>query len=279
MVTAHQVLRDLADDISRLLGRRLLGLYAHGSLIAGDFAPDRSDLDVFAVLSADPDQALLRPLTALHAGFDRRHSRWAGRIEVEYVSLDALREGPPSHVAAGTRSPGHQAAGPPGHVMARTSPGEPLHLLPVTSHRAVTWASVREYGRALCGPAAVALLPPVDPAVVRAALLDHVRDWPDWVLGMTAPGAQAYSVLTVCRAEQRLRYGRQLSKRVAADATVAVRPASAALVTWARDWWYGGGADTDPGRFDEVRAFVADLSAELGAELSAELSAELVEGG
>jgi hypothetical protein len=262
MVTAHHVLRDLAGDISRLLGRRLLGLYAHGSLVAGDFAPDRSDLDVFAVLSADPDQALFRQLTALHAGFDRRHSLWENRIEVEYVSLDALRNGPPGHVTAGT-SPGHQAGGLPGHVMARTSPGEPLHLMPVTSHRAVTWASVREYGRALCGPAAGTLLPPVDPAVVRAALLDHVRDWPGWVLGMTAPGAQAYSVLTVCRAEQRLRYGRQLSKRVAADATVAVRPASAALVTWARDWWYGGGADTDPGRFDEVRAFVAELSAEL----------------
>ncbi len=301
MTGTDEVLRDVAAAVGRLLGPRLLGLYVHGSLVAGDFAPGRSDLDVFAVLSADPDDALLRELVALHAGLDRRHPRWAGRIEVEYVSRDALRAGSPDHVTAATSAderpghvsaaasarelpghatpgtsarelPGHATAGtspnrpadePPEHVMARTSPGEPIRLMPVTSHRAVTWASVREYGRALRGPAAGTLLPPVAPALVRAALLDHVRDWPVWVLGMTAPGAQAYSVLTVCRAEQRLRYGRQVSKLRAADATVAVRPDAAALVGWARDWWYGGGADTDPGRFGEVRSFVTELSAEL----------------
>jgi hypothetical protein len=241
-MAAVRVLTDLRDAWCAALGDRLAGLYLHGSLVAGDFAPERSDLDVLAVLAADPDEELLEVLAALHAGLDRRHPSWAGRVEVEYVSVGALH-------------------GPGGHLIARISPGEALHLLPATTHRLVTWGSVHDSGRALSGPPAGELLPAVDPGVVNAALLDHVRDWPTWVEQMTAPGAQSYAVLTMCRAVQRLRYGRQLSKRQAADRTVETDPQWAGLVEWARDWWYGHGKDTDPGRFAEVRAFVAESSA------------------
>jgi len=240
-MTTVQVLTDLAGDWCASLGKRLLGLYVHGSLVAGDFAPDRSDLDVLAVLAADPDEELLKVLAGLHAALDRRHPEWAGRIEVEYVAAGALHD-------------------PEGHRIARISPGEALHLLPATTHRRVTWGSVHDSGRALAGPPAAVLLPPVDPAVVRAALLDHVRDWPAWVEQMTPPGAQSYSVLTMCRAAQRLLHGRQLSKLQAANRTIETDPQWAALVTWARDWWYAHGEDTDPGRFAEVRAFVVELS-------------------
>jgi hypothetical protein len=241
-MAAVQVLDDLRDAWSAALGERLLGLYVHGSLVNGDFAPERSDLDVLAVLAADPDGELLKLLAGLHADLDRRHPRWAGRIEVEYVSVAAL-------------------PAPDGHLIARISPGETLHLLPATTHRRVTWGSVHDSGRALLGPPASELLPAVDPELIRAALLDHVRDWPTWVEQMTAPGAQAYSVLTMCRAVQELLHGRRLSKRRAADRTIETDPDRAGLVTWARDWWYDHGADTDPGRFAEVRAFVTDSSA------------------
>jgi predicted nucleotidyltransferase len=244
MSAPEEVLSDLRAAARDALGDRLAGLYAHGSLVEGDFAPERSDLDVLAVLTVEPDDVLAAVLAELHNNLDRRHPRWAGRIEVEYVPLAAI-------------------GGGAGHLMARTSPGEPLHLMPVTSHRAVTWSSVRRSGRRLDGPPAVDLLPPIDPTVVRAALLDHVRDWPVWVLDMTAPGAQSYSVLTLCRAWQNLRYGRQLSKRQAADRTIAMLPHRAALITWARDWWYAGGLDSDPGHFDDVRSFVTEISTQI----------------
>ncbi|MEV6844875.1 aminoglycoside adenylyltransferase domain-containing protein [Actinoplanes sp. NPDC051411] len=237
-----QVLDDLRDAWRAALGDRLLGLYVHGSLVAGDFAPERSDLDLLAVLTAEPDAELLKLLADRHAVLDRRHPEWAGRIEVEYVPAAALH-------------------GPDGHLIARISPGETLHLLPATTHRRVTWGSVHDTGRALVGPPARELLPAVGPELVEAALLDHVRDWPAWVERMTAPGAQAYSVLTMCRAVQRLLHGRQLSKRRAADRTIETDPEWAGLIAWARDWWYDRGADTDPGRFAEVRAFVTDSSA------------------
>ncbi|MGV9809633.1 nucleotidyltransferase domain-containing protein [Micromonospora chersina] len=82
MATPETVLSDLRDAWDAALPGRLLGLYLHGSLIAGDFAADRSDLDLLAVLSVDPDEDLLDVLAGLHAGLDRRHPRWAGRIEV-----------------------------------------------------------------------------------------------------------------------------------------------------------------------------------------------------
>ncbi|MEW2329034.1 aminoglycoside adenylyltransferase domain-containing protein [Micromonospora chersina] len=248
MTTPETVLSDLRDAWSAALAGRLLGLYLHGSLIAGDFATDRSDLDLLAVLGADPDENLLDVLAGLHADLDGRHPRWAGRIEVEYVSLAAVRD------AAQGRT-GHD------HVIARVSPGESLHLLPATRHRVVTWSTVHDHGRSLLGPPAEELLPAVDADLVRAALLDHVRDWPTWVTRMTTPGAQSYAVLTLCRALQRLEHGRQLSKRRAADETVAARPRWTDLIVWARDWWYGSGPDTDPGRGDEVREFVTELSA------------------
>ncbi|WP_250007675.1 aminoglycoside adenylyltransferase domain-containing protein [Actinoplanes sp. M2I2] len=250
MESPDTVLADLRDAWRSALTGVLAGLYVHGSLVAGDFAPERSDLDVLAVLTADPDHRLLPVLAGLHAGLDDRHPGWAGRIEVEYISIDA------TGAAAAEFAPGQR-------LLARISPGEPLHLLPVTRHRIVTWSTVRDSGRCLLGPPAAELLPPFDAELVRSALVDHVRDWPTWVEQMTTPGAQSYSVLTMCRAVQHLRYGSQLSKRRAADRTVRGRPEWSGLIGWARDWWYGGGDDTDPGRGDEVRSFVAATSADL----------------
>ncbi|MFE9873303.1 aminoglycoside adenylyltransferase domain-containing protein [Micromonospora sp. NPDC005686] len=244
MVPPDMVLADLRQAWCRALADRLRGLYLHGSLVAGDFAADRSDLDLLAVLASDPDEKLLGVLAGLHADLDRRHPQWAGRIEVEYVSLNAVRD-------VGGRD----------HLIARISPGESLHLLPATTHRVVTWAAVHDYGRTLLGPPADELLPAVEPDRVRSALLDHVRDWPTWVTQMTTPGAQAYAVLTLCRAYQRLRNGRQLSKRQAADQTATACPRWADLAVWARDWWYDSGQDTDPGRADDVRDFVHEVSA------------------
>ncbi|MFB9235805.1 aminoglycoside adenylyltransferase domain-containing protein [Plantactinospora siamensis] len=250
MRSPDEVLVDLRTAWTAALPDRLLGLYVHGSLVTGDFAADRSDLDVLAVLAVEPDPGLLAELGVLHADLDRRHPDWAGRVEVEYVSLDAVRD------AAARRARDH--------LIARISPGERLHLLPATSHRLVTWSTVHDLGRALSGPPPPELLPAVDPELTRAALLDHVRDWPAWLTDMTStPGAQAYSVLTLCRALQRLRHGRQLSKRQAAAETIAGRPEWAGLVVWARDWWYDRGRDTDAGRPAEVRDFVTRLSADL----------------
>lgn len=221
----------IAVQLTAALGDELLGLYAHGSWVSGDFAPLRSDLDLLAVLSRQPDEPLLSLLGHTHDRLAAHHPQWAGRIEVEYVALSTIKA-----VAADPGNPGD-------HVIARISPGEHLHLLPAMSHRLLAWAGVREGGHPLHGPASKTLLPPVNADVVRAAVLDHERDWPEWVRDMRHPGGQAYAVLTVCRALHLIQQGKRVSKRQAANYAIDEAPEWAELIRWARDWWYAEGTD------------------------------------
>ena len=45
----------------------LIGIYVYGSLLTGDFSPARSDIDVVVLLDREPDPAVVRELTQLHA--------------------------------------------------------------------------------------------------------------------------------------------------------------------------------------------------------------------
>ena len=243
----------IAVRLTTALGDGLLGLYAHGSWVSGDFAPLRSDLDMLAVLSRQPDELLLSLLDDTHARLAAHHPQWAGRIEVEYVALSTIEA-----FAADPSNPGE-------HVIARISPGEQMHLLPATSHRLLTWASVQEGGHPLYGPTPSTLLPPVRVDVVTAAVMDHVRDWPEWVRDMRSPGGQAYAVLTVCRALHLVREGTQVSKRQAAEYAVTEVPEWAELIRWAQDWWYAEGSDAEdsdtPRRFASWRTSLRPSSA------------------
>lgn len=244
------VLGELSAGLAGALGDELLGTYVHGSLVAGDFSAGRSDLDVLVVVGRPPDEAVLTAVAPVLAGLEARHPGWRGRIEVEAVARSTTEA-----YASGA------AERSQGDAILRVSPGEALHLLPATRHRVVTWDSVRRQGRALGGPPAAEVLPAFSPAVVRRALLQHVRDWPTWVEGMTGVGGQSYAVLSTCRAWCAVVEGEQRSKRAAADRFAATHPGDADLARWARDWWYSGGRDDAAGRFDEVRDLVIRTSA------------------
>ncbi len=238
------VLDDLTRGLVGALGDELVGIWVHGSLVAGDFTPARSDLDVLVALRHAPDDATLAAVAPVHGSVESRHPGWTGRVEVETVGVPTVES-----LAAGGEAKARD-------VIMRISPGESLHLLPATRHRVLTWDTVRERGRPLVGPPAAEVLPAVAPEQLREALLAHVRDWPTWVEEMRPVGAQSYAVLSTCRAWCALVDGEQLSKRAAADRYAVDRPSDAALVAWARDWWYAAGSDDDPGRFQQVREFV-----------------------
>lgn len=248
------VLADLSSGLSEALGDDLLGLYAHGSLVSGDFAPARSDLDVLAVVVRPPDEAMLAAVAPVHAAVERRHPAWRGRVEVETVARSTM-----AALASADTSPTHGGPGGTDAIM-RISPGEALHLLPARPHGVLTWATVRGSGQTLAGAPAAEVLPPVSPQAARTALLGHVRDWPIWVEGMTTVGAQSYSVLSMCRAWCALTHDEQLSKRAAADRFAVDDPDDAGLVGWARDWWYDGGSDEETSRHKQVRDFVIRTS-------------------
>jgi predicted nucleotidyltransferase len=218
---ASAVLERLAHDIRETLGESLLGLYVHGSWVMGDFHPRRSDLDLLAVLAQDPTPALVNQLTTLLERLVADYPGWTNRIEGELLSSAALstfRDG--------------------SHDMVRVSPGEPPHLLPVSSHYLLNWDCARRHGRALHGPEPTQLLPEFTRAEVIGVVREHLAQWPAWVQDHQTPESQAYVVLTVCRALYTISEGGHLTKRKAAEYAATRLPEWSELIQWANDLWY-----------------------------------------
>ena len=247
MAEPAEVLTRLATELAEVLGDDLLSLALYGSAALGDFALGRSDLDVLAVLATDPTAATLATLDDVHARLDMDFPEWNGHVEVDYVSAEAVEA-----VVQGTDE---------SHPMIRISPGEPLHEVQASRHYVLNWAVALQADQPIAGAAPSTVLPAIDRRLIHQVVLQHVRAWPEWVQDMQASGSQAYAVLTLCRAAETLATGRQVSKLAAANAGRSRFPEWSALIDWARDWWYHGGSDTDPGRFEDVRRFVNDVSA------------------
>jgi hypothetical protein len=246
MAESADVLKRLTADLAEVLGDDLLSLVLHGSWALGDLAQGRSDLDVLAVMTTDPTAATLAGLDAVHARLAMGFPEWNGRVEVDYVSAQAVQA-----VVQGTDE---------SHLMIRISPGEPLHEVEASRHYVLNWAAALQADRPIAGAAPSTVLPAIDRRLIHQVVLQHVRAWPEWVHDTQATGAQAYAVLTLCRAAETLATGRQVSKLVAAKTGRSRFPEWSALIDWAQDWWYHGGSDLDHGRFEDVRRFVKDVS-------------------
>lgn len=243
------LLEKLTAAMSAAIGDDLLSLTVHGSYVAGDFEPNRSDLDLLAVLDTEPNQAMLERLRPLHERIAVEHPPWADRIEVDYLSLETLRT----------------LAERPG-PMIRISPGEPLHLFEATRHYLINIVSARQDGQTLRGLDVPSLVPFVPKDSLFAVIREHVANWPTWVQGARErPGAQAYAVLTLCRALHLLEVGHQTSKRQAGAWGTARLPEWAELIAWASTWWYHGGTDTEGDRFEQVELFVRAVQDEVAA--------------
>src|SRR6476660_1432473 len=93
-----KVARLLAELVARLPDVvPTIGLYAAGSLGTRDFEPERSDLDLVAVLEREPEPADLVALGALHTALAKEFPAGA-RLHCLYVTAadigDADREWP-----------------------------------------------------------------------------------------------------------------------------------------------------------------------------------------
>jgi predicted nucleotidyltransferase len=208
------ILDELKDDLLRTLGADVVGLSVYGSFVSGDFDPDVSDLDLIAVTGTPPEDLDLGAIEAMHAAFVERHAAWANRIEVVYVAREAVR----SFRSSSTR-------------MAVISPGEPFHLRPEPPIEWVqNWYLVRETGVLLLGEPATSLIPPVEWAEFADASARYATDLARRDLSGLSPGGLAYTVLTLCRAEETLLGGRHTSKQEAAAIAEVRHPESAAVI-------------------------------------------------
>lgn len=213
------IVAQIRERAQQILADQLLGLYLYGSLVTGDFDPAISDIDLLAVTTAPLDQRQFDELDQMHQTIAAKHPRWDGRIEIAYVAADVLRT---------FRT---QVS-----LIAVMSPGEPFHLKEAGRDWLINWWVVRNQGVTLLGPAPQAAIGPIDRAEFVQAVRDQAREWRDWIYHMTTRPAQAYAIVTLCRALYAFTSGEQASKRQAAHWAQAQMPEWAALIEQALHW-------------------------------------------
>lgn len=215
----NRVLGRLLPRIQSVLGQKLVGIYLYGSLVYGDFDPEISDIDLLTVTTAPLDALELAQLEQMHQEVARQNPKWDGRIEVAYLTTDALKT---------FRT--HPS------IIANISPGEPFHQLEAGKDWLVNWYMVREIGVALVGPPPQSVIDPITKAEFIDIIRDHTRAWAQWVDGCRHQGGQAYAILTMCRALYTLAHGEQVSKLQAAAWAARRYPQWAALIDDALLW-------------------------------------------
>lgn len=243
------LLGELLEGIRGVLGERLLGLYLYGSLTNGGFEPELSDIDMLAVLTSAVDEREFGRLREMHCAFARRHPAWEDRIEVLYMGREGLR------TFRERRSP-----------ITVISPGEPLNTKDAGSDWLMNWYLVREQGHTLFGPAPEEFIGPVSLQEFKESVRDYAFEWREWAPRLEHRGAQAYAILTACRALCTWTEGRQPSKENAARWVARRHPQWAAFLAevmeWRRTMW---SEDPDPAITQEAtERFVRWAAEQLG---------------
>ena len=212
-------LEELLASIVEALGDPVEGIVLYGSLAAGGFDPETSDLDLLVALSADVDDAALASLRRMHDRLALACPDWDDRVDVVYVSAAALatleeRDSP----------------------IIVISPGEPLHRTTADPGWLMNWHSAREAGVSLLGPSPRELIA----ARSGADFVSAVRGHMGWMLAKAeasdAPGLHAYAVVTACRALYTCTTGAQASKEAAMLWVEGRHPEWSAPICEAREW-------------------------------------------
>jgi len=205
-------------------------MYLSGSLAAGDFDPQHSDIDFVVVTAAELSAETIAALTAMHERIAAGRSKWATELEGSYIPQHALRRYDPA-----------QAQHP--HIFRGTGEGESRLFV---MHHASDWVVhrhiLREHGVVAAGPAPHTLIDPIQPDDLRQAVRTFALQWPASLLREPDPlrhaGYHAYTVVTLCRILYTLAHGAVVSKPVAARwAQTAAREGRwAALIERAVAW-------------------------------------------
>jgi predicted nucleotidyltransferase len=243
--TPHTEVNLLLDELlSRMraaLGASLLGLYLFGSLVAGDFDDDISDIDMLAVTAADITDDEFGVLDQMHSAFVHEHPAWDDRLDIVYISASALR-------AFGTLA----------CYIAIISPGEPFHIIDADPGWLMNWYVVQEQGHSLHGPPPATFIRPISKDEYVEVVRAHARSCSTWVHLAHTRKSQAYAILTMCRALYTHTTGGHVSKKQAAAWAQAELPEWSALIQDALRWrtaWRDAGVD-HAATFPETLRFV-----------------------
>ena len=195
---ALDLLRSGAESV---LDAELLGIYISGSLAAGDFDPESSDIDFVVAVWNSLETNMVRRLRHMHADLAMSHP-WGARMEGAYIDRGALRR----HVA-GERHP-------------FINDDHPLGLAVLDETWVLNRAQLREHGLTLYGPEPASLIDPVSSEQLKAAMRKELNTWWRPMLRRSSKlqprRYQAFAIFTMCRALYLFEHGRIASKPEAA---------------------------------------------------------------
>jgi predicted nucleotidyltransferase len=239
----NRILESLQTHLQEILGQKLVGIYLYGSLVTGAFDLEISDIDLLVVTSSALDEMELAKLHAMHDDLAREYPQWNDRIEVAYLSLEALKTFrlQPSTIAI-------------------ISPGEPFHTKEAGWDWLMNWYMVREKGVTLFGPSPKTIIDRITKEEFVEMIREHSKDWAHYVEDCRARGSQAYAILTMCRALYTSTHGEQLSKQAAALWAAEEYPEWASLIHnalwWREKSWEQDDSIDHAATFPETRRFV-----------------------
>jgi predicted nucleotidyltransferase len=246
----NELLDDLLVQMQKVLGDNLVGVYLYGSLVWGDFDRASSDIDLVVATKSEVDDREFNNLDGMQRVFVGKYSYWEGRIEIVYVSNDALRT-----------FKAHNS------TLAVISPGEPFHFKDSDPGWLMNWYMVQEQGKTLFGPAPSTLIDPISRQEFIQTVKQHATRWGEWVNDSHNRPSQAYAILTMCRALYTCTHGVQTSKRKAAEWAAQELPEWASLINSALQWraaWRDDNID-HAATFPETVRFVQFMVARIGA--------------
>ncbi len=222
----NTVLAEWAEGLKRLLGKKIVGLYLSGSLAYGDFVPERSDIDLQAVVRNPLTENELRSIEQLHQRIERECPEWANRIECSYVPLELMRE-----------------LTPPARPRPWWGFGTMYAEAPAGNEWIINHYLLSKHGISLEGPNFNELIPPIDIRTVRqASARDLFEEWVpkiDDAVWLSNSHYQSYLVLNLCRILHTVIHGEPGSKKVAGTWAKATSRQWNNLIEEAERWTYG----------------------------------------
>lgn len=190
----------ILTNLQRIFGAKLVALYLDGSLVVGDFNIKLSDIDLVAVVSSEIDEVEFDELKAMHEALVKENPEWHDRIEVCYITAQALEK-----VKSRTSK------------IINISPGEPIHRKESSKEWIMNWYLTREKAFTLYGPQPTQIIEPLTKGDFIQSVKDHANSWDKWVNDMSKNlYAQSYVRLSLCRALYSYKNSDQVSKIQAA---------------------------------------------------------------
>ena len=198
----------LLNGSKLVLRANFIGIYLHGSLAAGDFNPDSSDVDFAVINKNEISVREIAELAKLNEKIVATGSRWGTLLEGAFIPVSLIKCYGDTH----SQQPSISTGGTFG--LDRKGIEEPIQR----------WV-LREKGITLAGPDPKTFISPVTSDELRTATLEVLNSWWKPMLDDTRrlqdPEYQVYAVLTMCRMMYTLEFGIVVSKPQAAKWAVA----------------------------------------------------------